>query len=439
MSAFLPSPAGSHYWITDLRVPSALTTLPRREEFQHLDLEIRDGRIVSLAPVGTAPTGALDGRGGLCFPVFSDLHTHLDKGHIWPRMPNPDGTFAGALNAVRTDRQVRWSYEDVFRRFEFGLRASLAHGTGAVRTHIDTYPGQAEISWKVFRDLRDAWSGRLKLQAVSIVAIDLLAGAFGDEVGRLVAESGGVLGAVTRLQGGVHDALPADFDAQLIRLFEIAEHYGLDLDLHVDESGDAGAVALGAIARTAIARSFKGRIVCGHCCSLAIQPDAIIRTTIDAVAEAGIGIVSLPMCNMFLQDRMAGRTPRWRGITLLHEFAAAGVPIAVASDNCRDPFYGYGDHDMVEVYREATRIAQLDCPVGDWPRAVTTTPARLMDGTACLSVAVGAEADLVLFRSRAWHEFFARPQADRVVVRGGRFVDTTPPDYADLDDLMGSP
>lgn len=437
MRPFLPSPVGSHYWIADLHVPSSLTTEPVDGDFLRLDLEIRDGRIAALAPLGTAPPGALQGRGGLCLPAFSDLHTHLDKGHIWPRMPNADGTFAGALNAVRTDRQSRWSYEDVYRRFEFGLRASLAHGTAAIRTHIDTYPGQAEISWKVFRDLRDTWSGRLKLQAVSIVAIDLLLDAFGDEVGRLVAESGGVLGAVTRLQGGVHDALPADFEAQLTRLFEIAERFGLDLDLHVDESGDAGAVALGAIARMAVARGFKGRIVCGHCCSLAIQPDAVIRATIDAVAEAGIGVVSLPMCNMFLQDRVAGRTPRWRGITLLHEFAAAGVPVAVASDNCRDPFYGYGDHDMVEVYREATRIAQLDCPVGDWPRAATATPARLMDRTAGVPVAIGAEADLVVFRSRAWHEFFARPQADRVVIRGGQFIDTTPPDYAELDDLMG--
>ena len=30
------------------------------------------------------------------------------------------------------------------------------------------------------------------------------------------------------------------------------------------------------------------------------------------------------MCNLFLQDRHAGRTPRWRGVTALHELKAAG-------------------------------------------------------------------------------------------------------------------
>ena len=55
------------------------------------------------------------------------------------------------------------------------------------------------------------------------------------------------------------------------------------------------------------------------------------------------------MCNMYLQDRVAGRTPRWRGVAPLHELDAAGVTVMVASDNTRDPFYAYGDLDMLEV------------------------------------------------------------------------------------------
>jgi cytosine deaminase len=63
---------------------------------------------------------------------------------------------------------------------------------------------------------------------------------------------------------------------------------------------------------------------------------------------------------------MRARTPRWRGVTLVHEMKARGIPVAFASDNTRDPFYAYGDLDMVEVMREATRIAHLDhsMPIG---------------------------------------------------------------------------
>ena len=30
------------------------------------------------------------------------------------------------------------------------------------------------------------------------------------------------------------------------------------------------------------------------------------------VAEARLAVVSLPLCNLYLQDRRPGRTPRWR-------------------------------------------------------------------------------------------------------------------------------
>ena len=50
-------------------------------------------------------------------------------------------------------------------------------------------------------------------------------------------------------------------------------------------------------------------------------------------------------------------------MTLLHELKERGIPVAVASDNTRDPFYAYGDMDMMEVFREAVRVLHLDHPI----------------------------------------------------------------------------
>jgi cytosine deaminase len=154
------------------------------------------------------------------------------------------------------------------------------------------------------------------------------------------------------------------------------------------------------------------------------------------VRDAGISVVSLPMCNMYLQDRHAGRTPRWRGVTLLHEMKARGIPVAVASDNTRDPFYAYGDLDPLEVFREASRILQLDHPVADWPAAVCRDPATIIGRPEFGRIAVDRPADLVLFRARSWTELLARPQSDRTVLRSGKPIDRTLPDYRELDDLM---
>jgi cytosine deaminase len=330
---------------------------------------------------------------------------------------------------------------------EFGLKCSYAHGTKAIRTHLDSQGKQAEISWGVFRQLREQWRDRMTLQAVTIVTLDYFSTPAGEQLADLVAESGGILGGVP-LMG-------PDLAAQLDRFFTLAEERHLHLDLHTDESGNPADVTLQHVARQAIARGFAGTIVCGHCCSLSVQPPATVKQTLDLVAAAGIGIVSLPMCNLYLQDRhqsasqsfsqpaastpnplTAGITPRWRGVTLLHELKQAGVSIAVASDNCRDPFHGFGDHDMLEVFGMSAKIAHFDMPYGDWPQAVTLTPANLMGLPEDGRIGVGLPADLVVLRGRNFSELLARHQGDRVVLRNGMAIDTKLPDYAELDELM---
>jgi cytosine deaminase len=441
---FAAIPDRPHYWLADARAQACLVGesalgAPDFEGLVRGDIEIRDGRIAAIAPRGTAPAGAVDLRGGLVWPGFVDVHTHLDKGHIWPRSPNPDGSFLGAAGTTSSDRMARWTADDIRQRMEFGLHCALAQGTVAVRTHLDSHAPQAEISWPVFKALRDAWAGRIELQATSLMPMDAFAEPQGARLADIVADAGGILGCVTRLSGGGHEALPQEFLELLELIFRMAMDRGLDMDLHVDESGDLGAKALIEIAHMAARLGFKGRLQCGHCCSLAMQPDTFVADTLRAVADAGIAIVSLPMCNMYLQGRTAGRTPRWRGITLLHELRGEGIDVSIASDNCRDPFYAFGDHDMLEVMTQATRIAHLDHPFGDWPTAFTAVPADVMGLADHGRLKVGAPADLVLLSARFMSEMLSRSQADRIVLRGGRAIDTSLPDYRELDGLLGTP
>jgi cytosine deaminase len=395
-----------------------------------VDITIADGRIERIDKSGRRTRAAkLDLDRGMVWPGFVDMHTHIDKGHIWPRRRNPNGTFDGALAAVSHDREVHWKAHDVDRRMDFALRAAYAHGTVLLRTHLDSAPPQHRTSWPVFGAMRERWAGRIDLQAVSILGIEHFSDrAFTDELVDIIAEHGGVLGAVTFMMPGL--------DGLIETVMERAAKRGLDLDFHVDETNDPEARSLRAIADAALKVKFPGQIVVGHCCSLAVQPEAEATATMERVAEAGIAVVSLPMCNMYLQDRVGGRTPRWRGITLLHEFADRDVAVSVASDNTRDPFYAYGDLDMLEVFREATRIAHFDHPFGRWPAAVTRTPAAVMRRPDRGVIAKGAPADLVLFHARSYTELLSRPQSDRTVLRAGKPIDTRLPDYRELDDIM---
>lgn len=423
------------YWIRNARVPACLVdgvdSAHVADGLATLDMRIEDGRIAAVrAAAATPPSGpATDLDHGMIWPAFVDLHTHIDKGHIWPRRPNPDGSFAGALEAVEADRLAYWTADDVRRRMEFSLACAHAHGTAAMRTHLDSLPDQYAITWPVFGELRDAWRGRVDLQGAALVGIDRCADrAFLSDLVAEVARHEGIMGAVTYMIPELADGLK--------NVFEVAADKGLDLDFHADETGDPGAVTLDAIAQRALETGFDGTIVVGHCCSLARQATEDALHTLDKVARAGIAVISLPMCNMYLQDRQPDRTPGWRGVTLVHEMRARDIPVVFASDNTRDPFYAYGDLDMVEVFREATRIAHLDHPVGDWPEAVTRTPGDIFGGAYRGRLVPGAGADFVAFNARNWTELLARPQSDRIVVRAGRALTEGIPDYRQLDRLM---
>ena len=456
----------SHYWIVNVRVPDCFIDSSILEQSQAISLaptlqrdrlfpchvEILNGQIKAIVPnlqqdlqkalqkdsqtshipVESLPIidGEIDGKEGIMIPCFTDLHTHLDKGHIWERNPNLDGTFQGALRGIYRDctEQRNWNYDDIYRRMEFGLKCSYAHGTKAIRTHLDCPPHQVATTLQVFKELREQWKGKITLQAVPLVQLALFETPEGEKFADAIADMNGLIGGIAYMS--------PELDRHLERIFALAEERNLSLDFHADENNDPKSQALHRIAKAALKHNFSSQIVCGHCCSLAMQDDEVASETIALVKQANIGIVSLSMCNLYLQDRGADRTPKWRGITLVHELNASGVSVALASDNCRDPFYGFGDHDMLQVFSMGTKICHLDTPYDNWIESVTSRPAALMGLAEVGKVEIDQTADLVLFKARSYSELLSRPQSDRVVIRNGVAINTTLPDYRDLDDLM---
>jgi cytosine deaminase len=434
--AFMSPPNAGRFVLANATLPAVTVSdypATASEGLVKADIVITDGLISAILPPGSAPAefAKADVREGMVWPCFADIHTHLDKGHIWPRHANPDGTFMGALEAVKADREANWSADDVKRRMEFSLRSAYAHGTGLIRTHLDSLAPQHRISFEVFAEIRQAWKEKIALQAVALFPMDAIGDeAFFADLVSVVTATGGLMGGVTRMG--------PDLAWQLDTLFRAAANNGLDVDLHVDETDDPGAETLRAIAEAVLRNRFEGKVAAGHCCSLARQDGETARRTVELVEKARIAVISLPMCNMYLQDRFPDRTPRWRGVTLFKELAAAGVATAVASDNTRDPFYAYGDLDPVEVVREAVRILHLDHPLDDAARVVTTSPADIVGRPDMGRIAVGRPADLVLFSARRWSEFLSRPQSDRVVLRRGKVIDRSLPDYRELDNVVGA-
>ena len=64
---------------------------------------------------------------------------------------------------------------------------------------------------------------------------------------------------------------------------------------------------------------------------------------------------------------------------------------------------------------------------------MTRRPAQLMGLENIGILSPGSPADMICFKARSLNELIARAQENRVVLRQGKQIDTTHPDYSELD------
>jgi cytosine deaminase len=411
------------------------------EPWRECDVLVDGARISAVWDSGSprdpgAGVRTTDLGGSLVFPGLLEVHTHLDKCHTWDRAPGVHSDFWESLNILYKDA-VRWTEEDVYRRADFGLRTTWAHGTVALRTHLDSSRDVGEGSHAAVARLRDEWRGRMEIQTVSLFSFtNFFSGHAGAIVDRAARHKAVAL-------GGFPQPNP-DLPRQLDSVMAAARELGIGLDFHVDESGLAHAECLRATAEAVLRNEFPHPVACGHNCSLCVQPPDRAMETIALVKEAGIGIISLPLTNLHLQGRARGpaapgatfgppRTPQWRGLTLLHECIEAGVTVACGGDNVRDAFIGWGDFDLVEVYIESVRLAHLDTRLAFSPSVVTTGPAAIMGLPGYGTIATGAPADMIVFAARKLYSLLARPSTPRRLIHGEEFRDAQLPDYSEQE------
>jgi cytosine deaminase len=415
-------------WFTNARVLQSLAPgLISRDHDTKTGLCTIDFGVATDGTLTTVGQGApridLDGR--LVLPTFIDSHVHLDKSYTVRRTGMPQGGLIDAARMAGADA-VNWSVDDLRSRMTRSLDRAFQHGTSAMRTHLDTPVMPLEsASWQVFAELRDEWHGRIELQAVALMSLERVdQGENFAERCRQLKELGGILGAFIAPQS----ATPERLDA----FFHFASEAGLDVDFHVDETLDPSAQALELICDSIIRCGFTGKVVAGHCCSLSTMPTTDRDRIIGKVVQAGVHVISLPHSNLFLQDRTGEATPVRRGLTAARELRAAGTSIHFASDNVQDPFFPYGDYDMLDVFRTAVRAAHLDFDAGDWLASQFSEAAAACEFNGKGAIVAGEDADLVIFEARDLIDLLSVSPCERIVLRGRTPLRPAPHTLRDL-------
>ena len=382
------------------------------------DLRLADDRVVSITPCldeKGAPGADWHLHGAPVLPGLVEAHTHIDKAFTLTRLGVVKPGLLAAIETMIADRAA-WTATDVRERASRSLQWAFDSGVTQLRTHCDWWePHTVPLAWSVLREVAEDWANRLVVERVSLIPLDL----FNDrsaarERARIVAASGrgACLGAF------VHST---NWSANALRnLFECADAEGLDVDLHCDEELNPAAEGLATTAALLRKMAFSGRVVCGHTCALAAKPEAESLAILDAVAQAPITLISLPTTNLLLQDAHTGRTPRQRGVTLVKEARARGIPVLISTDNVQDAFCAVGSFDPVEALAVGVLAAQLDSPFDVWSESVCRADWLSRDPKRP-PLQPGSVADLVVFTQAEPHSWPTRAH-QRVVVRVGRVV-----------------
>lgn len=364
------------------------------------DISIAAGRIEHLDASSSE-------RGGFVTPLLADVHVHLDKTFTIDRTAGKVTSLFDAIELMQRDK-AHWSEDDVRRRATRALEDAYMHGVGAMRTHVDWMTPDVPVSWGVLNELRQVWRGRIDLQLAALAPADLLPEA-GAAIAARVGKDGGVLGAFVYRN--------ADLGAKVEQAFQLAARHDLQLDFHVDEGLEIEADGFAEIVSATRRHGMAGRVLCGHCCSLSLRDDDELARALSEAAEAGVALVALPTTNLYLQDRVEGRSPRRRGIAPIMEARAAGMEVMLASDNCRDVFYPFGDYDPLGVLRTAALASHLEPE--DWLDSVTDLPARQCELEGGGPIQVGSRADFVWHDAADLRDLVSRPSTSRAVFRAG--------------------
>jgi cytosine deaminase len=368
------------------------------------DLAIADGIVTQVAPAGSlGGADALDLGGYILLPAPAEPHAHLDKALSWDLIDPPMGDLGLAIASWRAYSSVM-TVEGIADRARAAALQLLRNGTTAVRSHVDLLIGDDPLRGvHALLQVRDELRDLMDIELVALV---------GSDIPDATIDAALDLGLDT--VGGAPHLAPDPF-TELRRLLAIAERRGLGVDLHTDE-GLAGEPTLLEYAR--ITRGWTQPLSAGHCVRLGtLDPDALAEIIAEVLAS-DIGIISLPITNLYLQGwEHPVSTPR--GLTALRALLDAGVRVGAGADNVRDPFNPVGRSDALETASLLVTAGHLTLTeaydtVSLGSRSVMHLPVA--------GASVGAAAEFLAVKGTNLSDVVANAPADRYVIHRGTLV-----------------
>lgn len=371
------------------------------------DFLVEDGRIARRGQGLHAEPGVevIDASGCVVLPGLVDAHAHIDK-TLWGTPWHAHDAGPALIDKIRREREVlRSKGLSPAAQSARLVQRMVACGTTHCRTHVDIGPDVGLAHFEGVLATRERCREWMDIQIVAFPQTGVMVAP-----GTLALLEQAVKGGAEVL-GGI-DPMGMDHDprGQLDGLFAIAGRHGCELDIHLHDRGELGAVTLEMIAQRTLALGLQGRVAISHAFCLGSVEPARLETLIALLLKADIAVMT---------HAPSGLTP-FPPVKLLHE---RGVRLFTGSDGVRDTWSPLNNGDMLEraylvAYRNGFRH---DDDIALALHMATFGGAQVMH-VAGYGLALGDVADLVLVEAENAAEAVVMHPPRRCVVKRGRVV-----------------
>jgi cytosine/adenosine deaminase-related metal-dependent hydrolase len=384
---------------------STLLTNATLADGRRADVLVEDGRIADIADApAVSPGERIDLEGALLVAGFVDGHVHLDKTLLGlPFQPHRRGE--SVADRIAREKELRRDLRyPVEARAWHLIRQVVAHGTTALRSHVDIDGEVGLGGLHALLQVREAARHLLDIQIVAFPQSGIAADAgTADLLDQAVRDGADLIGGLD--PAGIDN----DVTGHLDTVFGIAGRHGVGVDIHLHDPGPLGCFELRQIAERTAALGLAGRVAVSHAFALGDVDDRELGRTAEALARAGVAIMT----------NGPGPVP----MPPVKRLLAMGVTVFAGSDNIRDAWSPYGNGDMLERamligYRQDFRAdADLELAFD-----LTGGAGARVLGLAGHGTGVGDNADLVAIPAGSIAEAVAVHPARTLVMKRGRVL-----------------
>ena len=353
------------------------------------DIGIEGGRIAAIEPALAADGETLDLAGALITPGLIETHIHLDKSRILDRCspsPNRGRDHMARVAAVKS----KFTVEDVYERAKATLEGCLLHGTTHVRTHVELDPNVGLRSFEALQQLAKdyAWAVDLEL---CVFAQEGWTNVPAVEVNIVEALKQGAT-----VVGGAPGYDP-DHAGQIDRIFELAQEFDVDVDIHLDVGPTAEDMDIYQVCNLTEKLGWGGRVAVGHGAKYSLLPGDELRDLGKRLADTGVAVTVLPATDLFVMGRERDHSVV-RGVADANALVACGVNCSLSSNNILNPFTPFGDGSLTRIANLYANTVQRGATeeLAECFEMLTHNSARLMRRDD-YGIAVGNPADLAVW------------------------------------------